>query len=851
MKKAKGILMKRIGAIFLALVILAGVACVGFYSVQNINNSQYEERIQNLNILMEKICHHIKSAVNFNWQNSHYIAGQLENEKFTSMSQMLDYISVCEDSVKGEENTKILMISDAGLCYVTDGTTFRWMNPSSLNETVDVMYVSDHQFASKTGNQMHYLSRFSKPIEVDGLKFTHMSLVCDMKEMDSFFDVSDYGDDSITFIIHKDGSQVYRQQKETKLSGIYNLLSVLDEAEFGYGVSYEKMQKDFKNNVSDSVQLTLDGDGYYTSYYHLGIKDWVAVLMIPEEHTGIETQEFTHEIVWSVVLLIGSILVALFIVFGVSYYRMEQKRKNINEQLVRAAEAERSANEAKTTFLSSMSHDIRTPMNAIIGMVAIASKRIDDKDYIRECLKKIDLASSHLLTLINDILDISKVESGKMRLNPENFSISESFENLINIMQPQIREKNQEFYIRVHHVEHEYLNGDKLRLNQIFINLLSNAIKYTGENGKIWVDLYEESIPDVQDKVRIRYVVKDNGMGMSPEFQETMYSTFSRASDSRTSKIQGSGLGLAICKQMVELMNGTIACESELGVGTTFTVTVDLAVAAEKEEEMQLPSMRMLLIDDDEVFLETAKDTLESLGLTVDTAVNAEEGIMKLQSAEEAYPMIIVDKRLPDMDGVETVRKIRSLVPQNTPILMVSAYDASLLEDDAKAAGADSVITKPFFKKEVFTCIQGLISDATSEHIESENNFGDLSGMKLLIAEDNDLNWEIAYTLLEMYGVSADRAENGKKCVEMMHAANEGDYALVLMDVRMPVMDGREATRLLRRSDKEWLRNIPIIAMTADAFAEDIHECLEAGMNEHLSKPLDVERLLRVLQKYS
>ncbi len=839
--------------IILSLVISVSVTGVGIYAAKNISKSQYEERVENSNILMEKICHHIATVVNFHWQNIHYVSDQIENEKFTSLTEMLDFTEFSEKTIKDNTNTKILLISDDGFCYVTDGTTFKWVSPSVLNEKNDVMYISDHQFASKTGVQMYYFSRFENPFVVEEITFTHAALVCDMKELDSFFDVSNYGEDSITFIIHKDGSQVYRQNKETHLSGIYNLISALKDAEFKYGMSHEKFVENISSGNSDTVYLSLDNINYFVSYYNLGIKDWVVVLMVPEEYVGAETRVFAKEIIVSVILIFSTFILALLSIFFVSAHQIKQKQKLVNERLIKAAEAERAANEAKTNFLSSMSHDIRTPMNAITGMVTIASKRIDDTEYIKECLEKIKLASGHLLTLINDILDISKVESGKMKLNNENFSLTECFTNLVNIMQPQIKEKNQDFFIRVHNVQNEYLFGDKLRLNQIFINLLSNAIKYTQENGTISVDLYQEPIVNINNMVRLTYVVCDNGMGMSEEFQQNMYQSFSRATDSRTSKTQGSGLGLAICKQMVDLMGGVIKCNSVLGEGTTFTVIIDLPIAEVEKEDLYLPEMEILLVDDDEIFLETASETLESLGATVTSISNSRkaiEDVKKRHNQGNDYPVIIIDKKLPDINGFETVRQIRQIINTEIPIIMVSAYDTSVFEEEAKNAGANGVISKPFFKSEVYDNINRCIGKKETKHQEDESAFSDLSGIKILVAEDNDLNWEIADTFLQLYNIEAERAENGEKCIEMMNNAETNYYSLVLMDVRMPVMDGRAATRILRSSEKEWINSIPIIAMTADAFTEDIHECLEAGMNEHIAKPLDMKRLLRILKKY-
>ncbi len=720
-QKNKRLLKKYIGYILTVVCVLTGVVYIGNNSLQNIKNSQYIERVESSNLLMEKISQNIMTAINFNWQSAHNATELIENESVESLEELLENVKFYETILKESADTNILLIDDTGYCHASDGSTFKWMSQTMLNNTEDQMYVSEKQFSTKNGIQMHYLTSFKEPLVIEGVTYTHISLACDMNELDTFFNISNYGEDSVTFIIHKDGSQVYREERNNNFSGVYNIFSTLKKAEFGYGKTYEDFKKDIDNDVNDSVFLTIYDTDYYVCYYTLELMDWVILLLVPAELVSGGTQAFTEEIAASIITLCAIFLVILLSVIAYVIRQINKKQKEVNDGLKRVAEAERKANEAKTNFLSSMSHDIRTPMNAITGMVMLASHRVEDTEYIEDCLEKIGLASEHLLTLINNILDISKVESGKMMLNQDNFSLTESFSNLVNIMQPQIKERRQELSVQVHNVQHENLYGDKLRLNQIFINLFSNAVKYTQKEGKISVDLYQEQIDGEDNKVRIIYVVKDNGMGMSKKFQETMYETFSRATDSRTSKTQGSGLGLAICKQMVELMGGTIDCESELGVGTTFTVTIDMPIADIKED------------------LRFQETELESFSL---------------------------------------------------------------------------------------------------------------EGVRLLVAEDNDMNWEIAHAVLEMQGIVTDRAEDGKMCVDMINCSEENYYSLVLMDVRMPIMDGREATRMLRKSDKEWVRKIPIVAMTADAFAEDVQECLDAGMNEHIAKPLDMERLLHILCKY-
>ena len=414
---------------------------------------------------------------------------------------------------------------------------------------------------------------------------------------------------------------------------------------------------------------------------------------------------------------------------------------NINRKLRETAEEAEFANQAKTRFLSSMSHDIRTPMNAVIGMTDIAGKYADDPKKVRECLDKVSLASNHLLTLINDILDISKVESGNMVLNPAMFSMKDLTAKLINIVQPQIQEKKLEFHADIDDFKYEYLVADELRLNQIFINLLNNAVKYTEPGGSVNLELREEIIPEDGSKIRLICRISDTGIGMSEEFQRNMYNSFERATDSRINKIQGSGLGLAIAKEMVELMDGRIVCRSELGKGTEFTVTLELPVV----------------------------------------------------------------------------------------------YGTVSCEGEGSGKG------------------EGELSEAgqrrTGSREPTGNDVDRFKGMKVLIAEDNDLNWEIICELLGEHGVLCDRAENGQECVDIISRAEDGAYDLIFMDVQMPVMNGRDAAREIRKSEREYVRNITIVAVTADAFAEDMKECMEAGMNGHISKPVDIRKVLDVLEK--
>ncbi len=523
---------------------------------------------------------------------------------------------------------------------------------------------------------------------------------------------------------------------------------------------------------------------------------------------------------------------------------------DFNRKLQAAAKEAATANRAKTDFLSTMSHDIRTPMNAIIGLTTIAEKNLGDTQSVGENLRKITLASNHLLTLINDILDISKVESGKLNLSPQTFSIVETVENLVNISQPMIKEKNIDFNFRISRMEKEYLYADQLRLNQICINILSNAIKYTEPGGRVSVDMRQEESQQ-PGCVRLTYIVADSGIGMSPEFMATMYQPFSRQTDSRVNSIQGTGLGLAITKQMVDLMGGTIDCVSEQGKGTTFTVVLDIPVADRQREEMMLDPMDILVVDDDEIFLETTVDTLETLGVKADRAGSGAEALDMIKERNrigQDYSVVILDWKMPDIDGVETIRRIRTEGGSNVPILLISAYDWSDIEELAKDAGANGSVSKPLFRSRLYDTINEILG-TEAKSVEPENDYSDLQGMNILIAEDNDINWEIISTLLSMFGISTERAENGRVCVEKMSRAEKEQYALIFMDIQMPEMNGLVATRAIRKLDDPWASSVPIIAMTADAFSENVKECLNAGMNGHIAKPIDIKLVIKEIRR--
>ena len=647
------------------------------------------------------------------------------------------------------------------------------------------------------------------------------------------FPQEEYEDENIS-VIDPEGSYVIRGHS-FKNSSFFEFYKSYNQP------GIQAQQQLFSDILSGTGSFTMrDSRGRECVVAHTPIpsaRGWVLLSFAPVSSLNAERENW---------ILIGVVTFGLLAMLVTDFLYMHSFNKKLR---IMAREAE-AANKAKTDFLSTMSHDIRTPMNAIIGLTAIAGKNLGDPEAVGENLKKISLAGNHLLTLINDILDISKVESGKLTLSPLTFSIVETAQNLVNLSQPMIKEKNIDFSFRINRMEKEYLYADQLRLNQIYINILSNAIKYTMPGGSVSVDLREEE-SEKEGCVRLTYRVADTGIGMSPEFLEKMYQPFSRQTDSRVNSIQGTVLGLAITKQMVELMNGTIECQSEPGKGTTFTITLDLPVAEKQLEEMRIDGVDALIADDDPILLETAVDTLESLGIRADRAMTGTDALEMVRRRHEEgkdYNVVILDWRMPDMDGIETIRRIREEVDARIPILLTSAYDWSDIEDAAKEAGANGFIGKPLFRSRLYEKINELLGTG-AKAAEPEDDYSDLAGMNILIAEDNDINWEIISTMLDMFGITPERAENGQICVDKIAAAAEGSYDLIFMDIQMPEMNGLDATRKIRALENPWAASIPIIAMTADAFSENVAECLQAGMNGHIAKPVDLKLVIKEIRR--
>ncbi len=609
----------------------------------------------------------------------------------------------------------------------------------------------------------------------------------------------------------------------------------------------EEIKTAMASNSNFMGEFTLDGIRRYQYGTSLPSSDWYMLLFLPYGPLDLTIDSLGSYWIFAAVMSCLVILIALIALFA---YYFHLSRKHMRELETARSAAER-ANRAKSEFLSNMSHDIRTPMNGIVGMTAIAEANLDDPEQVRNCLNKISLSSRHLLRLINDILDMSKIESGKLELHMERMSLQEVLAGAVNMIQAQTNAKKQKLGVYVYDVTHEYVLCDSVRFSQILLNLLGNAVKFTPKEGSVSITCYEEPSPEGENYTRLNLLVKDTGIGMTEEFLNRVFDAFAREDNARVQKTEGSGLGMAITKYLVDALGGTIRVTSEPNRGTEFHVVFDLGVAEEAERK-ELPEWEVLIVSCDELFAKCISDTLRSVGCLAAAAHGVEEAIAMLGGSRltgKEYRAVLLDDGLPEAEGPGLVRSVREVCGEDTAVVVLAASEWTL-SPVRGGTEPDGVIFKPVFPSNL---ARGLMTACKRELRAAdgeEKHVYCFRGKRILLAEDNDLNREIAEELLSEIGIRVDSAENGKVCAEMFAQSPEGGYDAILMDIRMPVMSGYEATEAIRAMPRSDAKTIPIIAMSADAFSDDVDRCLACGMNAHTAKPIDMEELSRLLAQY-
>ena len=670
-----------------------------------------------------------------------------------------------------------------------------------------------------------------------------------------------------SFVIREDGSFILRSADADQENYFERVRTLYDDVN---GMSVEQylveLQDAMSKNENYSAAFSIRGERRHLLCTRLAHSEWYLLTFMPYGTLDNIVNNLGRE--WVRLSLIGGVvvLVALLLVFAKYFQLIRKQLKAVEEARQAAEEAQRAAeeaqrkaehaqweaehaNRAKSEFLSNMSHDIRTPMNAIVGMTAIAAANIDDKDQVQNCLKKITLSSKHLLGLINDVLDMSKIESGKMTLNPDQVSLREVMDGIVSICQPQVRAKGQQFDVFVHDISTENVLCDSVRLNQVLLNILGNAVKFTPEGGVIEVGLYEEPSPRGDGYIRSHLHVKDNGIGMSKDFLSRIFEPFTREDNARVAKEAGAGMGLPITKYIVDAMGGTITVESEQGKGSHFHIAVDMEKSAVQEKEMRLPERNVLVIDDDKTAARLAVAALDSIGLHGERAADLTQAAEMLEEQKNGpYHILLLDWDIQGQDGLRAAGELSERFGLPAALLTDGEWDE--LEAKSQESSVSSFISKPLFRSGLYYGLRPLIESETPVQEPERENDLDLAGRRILMAEDNELNGEIASEMLQEFGLEVDWVVNGQLCAEKFEASDPGWYDAILMDLRMPIMTGYEAATAIRASNREDARTIPIIAVSADAFKDDIQKCLDCGMNAHTAKPFNVQKVLSLLNEY-
>ena len=606
---------------------------------------------------------------------------------------------------------------------------------------------------------------------------------------------------------------------------------------------------------------------YFYSLTNLKDYDMTLMLLIPADQVAVSTMNMMGAtlrvlVIFILVLAVVLILAVFSFVKAQRNYQLVQIEQQNNQELNRlreaaedALQAAEMANKSKSVFLSNMSHDIRTPMNAVIGFATLGLSHIDNREKVKDYLTKILSSSNHLLSLINDILDMSRIESGKINLEETEANLSDMLHDIKTIISGQIHAKQLELYMDVIDVTDENVYCDKTRLNQVLLNLISNAIKFTMPGGTVSVRISQkQNLSEEKGLYEIR--VKDTGIGMSKEFAERIFEPFERERSSTVSRIQGTGLGMSITKNIVDMMGGTIEVNTEEGKGTEFILRVELRLRAEQRRKgkvKELEGLKALVVDDDFNTCDSVTKMLVAIGMRSEWTLSGKEAVLRTKQSIElgdAFSAYIIDWRLPDMNGIEVARRIRRL-GDDTPIIILTAYDWDDIETEAREAGVTGFCAKPMFMSDLRDSLITALGHKIQEEEELAENdvVEDFKDKHLLLVEDNELNREIAQEILSKYGFRIDVAENGKEAVKKVSSSKPGDYDIVLMDIQMPVMDGHEATRQIRKLDNPKLASIPIIAMTANAFNEDRKAAEECGMNGFISKPINMNEVIETLKK--
>ena len=848
--------LKTLCTVIAVLVVIVSVSVFAFLRFYNayIDNVLYQERLSQMREVTSQLFTGLEDVVQSEWKKVETLSSYVKHEKPENMQTLMDFMKEqAELNGLKADGSNLVAVDDLGRYLTEDGWqgTLEEMN-LLLDEPEKLNFVSKSLTSEETS--MYFLERLQEPMTVmngdQPVNLIYYGIASDMVQLNPYFSCDAYGNSNSVYVLNDKGMRLFQSNTNHLIEG-YNTYTALKNMEYLHGHSFEDARQDLDKTGRGYANAVLNGEEYYLALYKMDSAAWTLLFLVPSSYVAANVVSMVNTTVRLILifalLVVGISTVIIFALLhfqqkkAVAVERLNSQRLSVALQKAEQAEqAAKKANRAKSDFLSNMSHDIRTPMNAIVGITKLMEHDKDDRDKMNAYIHKVQMSSQHLLSLINDVLDMSKIESSEVVLNKEFISLAEQIGQIDSIIRPQTEERGQEFVIHTRNITHEYLIGDAVRLRQIFINLLSNAVKYTPNGGKILLEV-EELSSETDDQSRFRISVTDNGYGMTPEFVTHIFEPFTRAKSSTINREQGTGLGMAITKTIVDLMGGTISVKSQLDQGSCFTVEVPLLI--ERHTQVTIPVQSILVISDEALMIENACAALKETDITLLTAGSEAEADELLRQNE--VTVVLLGSHLNGQMLKDNIHRLRKETGNARLFFCCDYNDREQLADISEKGGVDGVLVRPFFLSTLAAAMERARSYAIEEIPEKESV---LKGMRFLCAEDNELNAEILKAILDMNGASCVICPNGQEIVNTFLSVKKGDFDAILMDVQMPVMNGLDATRAIRRSKNPLGRTMPIIAMTANAFSDDIQNCLNAGMDAHVSKPLDLDVLERTIK---
>ena len=854
-KKSERLLISVIFIVFIAVLAVTGIL---FY--RYISKQLYNESVSQIDEISSQFFEKMDVQLEYQWMTLEKMEKIRNKNDTMTQEELADMFANCEEYLGLAGKTVLFRaIDEEGYYYTKEGRQGLWTGLDKLTENDRQCFLISNWLDSES--YMAFTVKPQSPLAVDSHKITHFVLLRSMSDMQPFFESSVFKRQNALYIIEYDGTLLFENGglDEVDFEG-QNVFRNMEKMTYPHMGSFDAVRNayDMKNSVCTDVVIS--GNKFYMVYDLLPKYDWGLIMLVPDEDVASSTNDMVNSIIRLFIMLIGFILTALiigfFLIFNVHKNRslLAIKAKNekrleeanlllekTNLELQKSQTVAEEASKAKSRFLANMSHDIRTPMNAIVGISKLLEADSDDPDKRRRYIKKLQHSGQYMLGLINDILDMSKIESGEVRLNLEPIKLAEQVGRIESIIRSQCNERKQEFTVCVHEVVHEYLIGDSVRLQQIFLNLLSNAVKYTPEGGSIRFEIAE--LPcDEEDCASILTSVIDNGIGMSGEFVKHIFEPFVREENSVVNKVQGTGLGMSITKSLVDLMGGTIKVESKPNEGSRFDVLLTVPIDREAMSESAVKDV--LLISDEDMLVCNVKAALREEPAELRIASTPDEAVSML--SEKKAETILLSGYIHNETLTETVRLLRETAKDAALIFCCDYAYKKHMHDVLTGSGVDGFIPRPFFYENLLLAIKQ-VYEKTSPYNHTSHSY--LNGKRFLCAEDNELNAEILKALLNIYNASCTIYSNGAELVKAFETVKPEDYDAVLMDIQMPVMNGMDATRAIRNGKNPLGKTIPIIAMTANAYSSDVQECRNAGMDAHLAKPLDIIALERTLQE--